>query len=59
MEKQYLGDVTGYQVQLTQLQDRLTEKDQELESVSGQLAEADEQIIALYEKLAGGQEVSE
>ena len=35
------------------------EKDQELESVSGQLAEADEQIIALYEKLAGGQEVSE
>lgn len=59
VEKQYLGDVTGYQVQLAQLQDRLTEKDQELESVSGQLAEADEQIIALYEKLAGGQEVSE
>ena len=57
--KQYLGDVTGYQAQVAQLQASLTEKTQALETVSGQLAEADEQIMALYEEIAGEQEVSE
>ena len=55
--RQYLGDVTAYQEQITELQADKTALAQESASrqaqiteLEGQLAEADEALIALYEQ---------
>ncbi len=54
--RQYLGDVTGYQAQVEELtsrntaqQDMIAAKEREIVSLQGQLEEADELAIALYE----------
>lgn len=55
---QYLGDVTGYQAQISALEGEKATleadnaiKDSAIHALSGQLAEADETAIALYEEL--------
>lgn len=57
-KQQYLGDVTGYQAQIDALEEdkaRLeaegVSKDNTIEDLTDQLAEADETAIALYEEL--------
>lgn len=67
VREQYLGDVTGYQAQIAALEGEKADleadnavKDTTIQTLSGQLAEADETAIALYEELeaarAGEQE---
>ena len=58
VREQYLGDVTGYQAQIDALEAdkaRLeadnTDKDTAIQTLTGQLAEADETAIALFEEL--------
>lgn len=57
--RQYLGDVTAYQEQIAELQADKTAlaqesaaKQMQITELEGQLAEADETAIALYEQLA-------
>lgn len=59
VDSQYLGDVTGYQEQVTKLKGSLAEANKALDEASSQLAEADEQIMALYEQVAGEQDEKE
>lgn len=61
--RQYLGDVTAYQeqieslqAQVTEQQNGLAEREQEIGVLNEQLAEADELVIALYEARGAGEE---
>lgn len=48
---QNLGDVTGYQEEIRELKAELVQANADLNRAASQLAEADEQIMALYEEM--------
>lgn len=60
--KQYLGDVTGYQARIEELEGQAAALRERATEAEAQLAEADETAIALYEALAAqtaGEEAAE
>lgn len=59
VDGQYLGDVTGYQAQVAELKNNLQKTNEALTDANSQLAEADEQIMALYEQMAGNEDEKE
>ena len=51
VREQYLGDVTGYQAQIDALEADKGRLERDKAALEGQLAEADETAIALFEEL--------
>lgn len=51
VQEQYLGDVTGYQAQIDTLEGDKAQLQADKSALEGQLAEADEAAIALFEEL--------
>lgn len=51
VQEQYLGDVTGYQAQIDTLEGDKARLQADKSALEGQLAEADETAIALFEEL--------
>lgn len=49
VQAQYLGDVTGYAVQVEELMTKSADQRLQIAQLQDQLSEADEAIIALYE----------